>query len=57
MKKIYKTPRIIVVQIRTNNMLAESIYLNEETAGSANAGWTKEYDNTFPNKNVWDEEW
>lgn len=57
MKKIYKTPRILVVQIRTNHMLAESLILNEDTAGSADAGWTKEYNNTFPNRNIWDEEW
>ncbi len=58
MKKIYKSPEILVVNIRTNHMLAESIVsddtqiINNESDG----GWVKEQ-NTFPNGSVWDNEW
>jgi hypothetical protein len=38
-------------------MLAESLYFREGNISDENAVLTKEYDNTFPNRNVWDEEW
>ncbi|MCR5533975.1 MAG: hypothetical protein K6F47_02180 [Bacteroidaceae bacterium] len=59
MKKIYKTPRILVVQIRTNHMLAESIYTDgsQTISTESDGGWTKEYNNNSLNRNVWDEEW
>lgn len=57
MKKIYKAPRILVVQIRTSHMLAESLYFREGNISDENAVLTKEYNNNSLNRNVWDEEW
>ncbi len=57
MKKIYKTPRILVVQIRTSHMLAESLNFRGGDITDENAVLTREYDNTSFNRNIWDEEW
>ena len=57
MKKIYKSPQILVVQLRTHQMLAESLlYDSSETITTESEGsWTKE--STISDKNVWDDEW
>ena len=56
MKKIYKSPEILVVKLSSERALLSGSYeiLDEQTE---TAGWTKEYENTFSNKSVWDEEW
>ena len=58
MKKTYKTPGILVVQIRTNHMLAESLLFQSGTINSEGEVLTREYDNTNSSgKNVWEDEW
>lgn len=60
MKKTYITPGILVVQLRTNHMLAESIIYDGDSTitTESNGSWTREYDNsTISGKNVWDSEW
>lgn len=58
MKKTYKAPGVLVVNIRTNHMLAESIYSNENETITieSEGGWVKEQ-NTFSDKNIWEDEW
>lgn len=57
MKKTYKTPEILVVQIRTKSVILQ-LSVNPDEISGENAGWTKEYDNsTISGKNVWEDEW
>ena len=60
MKKIYNSPRILVVRICTNHMLAESLGydMSSTITTESDGSWTKEYNNSsISGKNVWDEEW
>ena len=59
MKKIYISPSTLAVELRCKNHLLEGSYQIYETTtvNESDGGWTKEYNNTFPNRNVWDEEW
>lgn len=58
MKKTYIIPSSIAVELRCKNyMLEGSLPVDESVVTGNSAGWTKEYNNTFPNKSVWDEEW
>ncbi|MBO4840744.1 MAG: hypothetical protein J5524_06555 [Bacteroidaceae bacterium] len=57
MKKIYKSPELLVVKLSSERELLQSSYvISSEQA--EDAGWTKEYNNSsISNQNVWDEEW
>ena len=57
MKKIYKAPGLLVVNIRTNHMLAESLMFRDGDIEDENLVLTREYDNTFSDKSVWEEKW
>jgi len=57
MKKIYKAPVLLVVNIRTNHMLAESLMFRDGDIEDENSVLTREYDNTFSDKSVWEEKW
>ena len=57
MKKIYKSPRILVVRLASTRAFLQSSYTINNTESSTDA-WTREYDNSsISNKNVWDDEW
>ena len=55
MKKTYISPNTLVVEIRTNHMLAESVFIN--ASSTETAGWTREENASYSDKNVWDDEW
>lgn len=57
MKKIYKTPGTLVVNIRCRALISTS--LDKYDDGADNVVLTREYDNnsSISNKNVWDDEW
>ena len=58
MKKTYISPEFLTVELRCNQMLAESMMFgsSEQTAGVNSGGFVKE-DNTVTDKSIWDEEW
>ena len=54
MKKIYNAPALLVVELRTVHMMAESLRINSEPANTI----TDQGDIlTKENKSVWDNEW
>ena len=56
MKKIYNSPALLVVELRTVHMMAESLVItSEETIQSSEEILTKEQN--MGDVNVWDEEW
>lgn len=59
MKKIYKSPNILVVKLTSKHALLQtSLLKGEGDFDSENMVFTREYDNsTISGKNVWDDEW
>ena len=58
MKRKYITPGLLIVEIRTNHMLADSLMFRSGNITEESGVLTKEYDNSsVSGKNVWDEEW
>ena len=58
MKKIYNAPALLVVNLRTVHMMAESLVIDNSgtnTINSANDILTKEQNMT--DVNIWDNEW
>ena len=59
MKKTYKSPKALIVELQINNSLLLST--SETTLTGNRAGWVKEQagDDTpsVTDKSVWDEEW
>ena len=59
MKKTYKSPKALIVELQINNSLLLST--SETNVSGTNGGWVKEQagDDTpsITDKNVWDEEW
>jgi len=58
MKKTYISPSTLCVEIRCNQMLAESIGIDSDITVTevGNAGWVKEESN-LTSKSIWDNEW
>lgn len=57
MKKKYIAPSLFCVKIVTRGAMLQSSIDKFDTGADADVVLTKEYNNTFPNRNVWDEEW
>ena len=58
MKKIYNAPALLVVELRTVHMMAESLVIDSSetnTIDNANDILTKEQNKT--DVNIWDNEW
>ena len=59
MKKTYKSPKALIVELQINNSLLLSTSETKLTGSSA--GWVKEEASnsnpTITDKSVWDEEW
>jgi len=56
MKKIYNAPTLLVVNLRTVHMMAESLVINDtDTINDASDILTKEQN--MGDVNVWDEKW
>lgn len=59
MKKTYKSPKALIVELQINNSLLLSTSEAEVTGNSA--GWVKEEASnsnpTITDKSLWDEEW
>ena len=56
MKKIYNAPALLVVELRTVHMMAESLGINDtDTINDASDILTKEQNMT--DVNIWDSEW
>ena len=56
MKKIYNAPALLVVELRTMHMMAESLVIsNAETIDDSSDILTKEQN--MGDVNVWDNEW
>ena len=57
MKKKYISPNTLVVELRCKNHLLEGSYhIEDTTVSDTEGGWVKEQ-NTFSDKNIWDDEW
>jgi len=57
MKKIYKSPETLVVQITAKSVVLQ-MSINSKEIEEEYAGFAKEYNNSsISGKNVWDEEW
>ena len=59
MKKTYISPEFLVVELRCNQMLAESMMFgsSEQTADVNSGGFVKEESTPITDKSVWDDEW
>jgi len=56
MRKIYNAPALLVVELRTVHMMAESLVVSsEETIQSSEEILTKEQN--MGNGNIWDNKW
>lgn len=58
MKKIYNSPALLVVNLRTVHMMAESFVINSDPSNAITDGsdiLTKEQNMT--DVNIWDNEW
>ena len=57
MKKKYISPNTLAVELRCKNHLLEGSYhIEDTTVSDTEGGWVKEQ-NTFSDKNIWEEEW
>ena len=57
MKKKYIAPSLLCVKIVTRGAMLQSSMDKYETGADNDVVLTREYENTFSNKNVWEEEW
>lgn len=58
MKKIYIAPELMVVRLTSKQALLQASFMKtEEEFNSSEMSYTREYDNTFPDKSVWEDEW
>ena len=56
MKKTYKSPAMLTVQLGTMHIIAESLTIGTQTITNSGDILVKE-DNTVRDVNVWDNEW
>ncbi len=58
MKKKYIVPGLLVIRLSSKQTLLQASFeKGEGEFDSSEMSFSKEYNNTFPNRNIWDEEW